>query len=457
MLPATREPRKCRIGVVLFATMQDGHRRASAARSAVLLAVLLAVAAATYFYAGLGRAYLAADDFQWLSYGHTFTLGQLVSQIAGNRFYRPAIDLWFAAGARVCGFNVPCLHFANLALHLVTVSLVFALALNVLDDLRIACMAALFFSLEPGYTQAVVWVSGVTGLLMTTCYLGSHLAQARSWSRSGIRRLAYEAVAAALFLVALLAHEAAITLPVTSWILWRQFAPARLSGRRFLVGTLAASVLLFAVLTMLANHRNAVFTQSEYAFGVHVLRHGLDYIVSMYVGPSSWPAYSAVVIAVACLVAATPATRFGALWLVVTMLPYLGFTWGNVSRYLYLPSIGFSWAVAAALVQGADWCSRRTAARAPATRAAIGGGLLLAAVFVAVRFLQFDLPSIRSQVAWTDPWRAYADDLVRDTPPPTGRTVQVTMPPSDVVDPMYVGPLVQWVYQDYQLGVVVDR
>ena len=454
MLPAARVPRKCGTVVVLFPPMVGGHRRESAARFAVPLALLLAVSAGTYLYAGVGRAYLAADDFQWLLYGHTFSWRQLVSQLAGNRFYRPAIDLWFAVSARACGFNVACYHAGNLGLHLVTVTLVFGLAVTLLDDLRIACLAALFFALEPGYTQAVVWVSGVTGLLMTACYLGSLVAQARSWRQSGARRLAYEAAAAALFLVALLSHEAAITLPVTSWILWRQFGPAPLIGRRFLAASIAASVLLFGVLTALANHRNAVFTESEYALGTHAFRHGFDYAVSLYVGPPSGPAYVAVAIALALLLAATPATRFGALWLVISLLPYLGFTWSNVSRYLYLPSIGFAWALAAALVQMADWLARRP--HAPAFRIAAPTMLAALALFVAVRFARFDVPSIRSQVAWTESWRAYVDALVRSTAPPAAGVIHVTAPPTDIVDPMYIAPLVQWVYRDYRLAVVVE-
>jgi len=325
----------------------------------------------------------------------------------------------------------------------------------VADDLRIASLAALFFSLAPGYTQAVVWVSGVTGLLMTACYVGSLVAQARSWRASGMARPIYETVAATLCLAALLSHEAAITLPVVSWILWQQFGPSPLTRRRFLTASMIVAVLVFASLTALANHRNTVFTESHYAVGPHVIRHGFDYAVSLYVGSPSRAAYVAVGLVVAVLAVATPETRFGALWLVVAMLPYLGFTWSNVSRYLYLPTIGFSWALAAAVVQAAAWFERR--ATTPGSRTAARATLAVLAAFVAIRFARFDVPSIRSLVAWTVSWRASVDMLVRNTPAPAGEAVRVTAAPNEIIDPMYVAPLVQWVYRDYRLAVTVDR
>ena len=255
-----------------------------------LLVVVLSATAAIYLAAGVGRAYFVADDFQWLAGGHTFTPARLVDQVAGDHFYRPAVDVWFAAAAEACGFSGPCYHAASLSLHLLNVALVFLLALSLFTDVRIAFLGALLFALEPGYTQAVVWVSAATALLMTTCYVGSLLAQVLSWTEQGARRTAYEIIATLLFVGALFSHEAAITLPVVSWIMWREFGPEPLLGRRVLAGALTAGVALFAVMTVLANHRNAVFTESRYAIGVHAIQHALDYFVALYVGPGWWMA-----------------------------------------------------------------------------------------------------------------------------------------------------------------------
>ena len=134
-------------------------------------------------------------------------------------------------------------------------------------------------------------------------------------------------------------------------------------------------------------------------------------------------------------------------------MPYLGFTWGNVSRYLYLPSIGFALAIAGAVAVGSDRISSRYPARRPATRI----GFVLLAAFIVIRFVRFDVPSIRSQVEWTEPWRTFADALARATPAPVAGAVHVTPPPGDLVDAMYVEPMVWWLRQDYTLTVVVDK
>ena len=138
-----------------------------------------------------------------------------------------------------------------------------------------------------------------------------------------------------------------------------------------------------------------LFTESHYVFGPHMLRHGADYIVDLYVGPASWFAYAACAVAIGALLAATPLTRFGVLWMLITLTPFLGFKWANVSRYHYLPAIGFAWAVAAALTAGFDAFASRFAGRRAVGRVVY----LVVALFLALRFARFSVPAVRSQVA----------------------------------------------------------
>jgi len=209
--------------------------------------------------------------------------------------------------------------------------------------------------------------------------------------------------------------------------------------------------MMFAVATVLANHNNTVFTDSRYAAGVHAFRHALDYIVALYVGPGWWLAYTLSLAAIGIFIAASPVTRFGALWLLVAMVSYLGFTAGNVSRYLYLPAIGFAIALAGAVTGSAEWLS----ARSPARRGLIVGGAALFALFIVVRFARFDVASIRSQVQWMEPWREFAESVARDGS--SGSAIRVKAPLSDVVDPIYLEPIARWVLQDYESALVMDR
>lgn len=418
-----------------------------------ILAGLVVLSGAIYLVAGIGGAYFAADDFQWLASGHTFTWSRVWRQIAGDHFYRPVVDLWFAAAVTGCRDLAACYHVANLVVHVLNVALVFAIAWGLFDDLRVAALGALLFAFDPGYAQAVVWVSAITGVLMTFFYLASLGAQIRSWTTANeTRRVAYECVAVMMFGCALFTHEAAITLPVMSWMMWRLYGGRDWTIRPILLGGSILGVGTFTVLTLLANHRNAVFSENQYGIGFHLVQHGLDYFAALYVGPRWWPAYLLSAAAVTALLV-TPRTSFGARWLLITLVPYLGFTAGNVSRYLYLPSIGFALAIAAALTVAYDHLAHRYARHA--RFAAIG--FLLAATFIVARFARFNYSSIRGEIEMLEPWRAYAARLAREAPPATSGRVHLTPPPGGTVDAMYVGPMLQWVRQDYRLDVVVER
>ena len=426
-------------------------RRAAAAAA---LAALLLLAAVLFIRAGLMGAYLAADDFQWLAGGRRFDSARILDIAARGHFYRPAIDIWFALTSAGCGFSAGCFHFANLIVHVMNVGLVFTLALALFKDLRTAFLGALVFALEPGYTQAVVWVSAITGLLATFSILSSLLAQVASWSApDGPRRFAWEILAVALAFLAVFSHEAGITLPVLSVVMWWQFGPR---GRRpglILMGGFALATAAFATTAIIANRRNYVFTESHYTIGLHAIRHGLDYFVALYVGPGWWLAYLGCIVGIALLLAATPRTRFGAIWLLVTVVPYLGFTWGNVSRYLYLPSIGFAIALAAAVVSAGDALSvRYRAARRP-----IQAGGFVVAAFIVLRFLRFDNASIRTEIQLLEPWRAYAMAVLATAPAANANVVHLPPPKDPQIETGYLEPMARWIYRNDDVTVVVDR
>jgi hypothetical protein len=141
--------------------------------------------------------------------------------------------------------------------------------------------------------------------------------------------------------------------------------------------------------------------------------------------------------------------RFGAMWLVVTMLPYVWFTAGNVSRYIYLPSVGFGWAIAGATVAGCDLFVGRYRLRREYGQVAF----LLVAAFIAVRFGRFDAAAIRGQVRSLDGWRFYVARLHADARSVDG--VIYTAVPDPNVLPIYLEPMLRWERQDNELRVVV--
>jgi hypothetical protein len=422
-------------------------------RQSVWLMAVLVLTAAIYVSAGLAGAYLAADDFQWLGGGHTFTWARLLYVTGGDRFYRPAADLWFAGTTSVCGFSLPCHHLLLLAVHLANVALVFVLAIWLSGSLGTAWLTTLLFALNPAYTQAVVWLSAITGVLCAFGYVGSLTAIAWSWrtaDESRCRRR--ELVAVVLFGVAAFSHEAAITLPVVAFAMWWLFGPARESLRWRLPIGLGVVVAVFAAATLLANRRNALFATSGYRIGLHTIDHALDYVASLYVGPSSPAAHVFIVAALAALLWINRTTRFGALWLMITMLPYLPFTTGNTSRYAYLPAIGFSWAAAGAIVAGVE--RLRRASRAPAWAPA--AAYAIACAFLIARFGPFAYESVRGHVGSFEDWRTSAQTLAAAAEMHDG-TLHVADPGDPLIDSMYVEPIVQWERRDYTTPVTRSR
>ena len=416
-------------------------------RTAHILVALAfcALTAAWYVSAGLARAWFAEDDFTWLLGGLAFGWPQF-DVTTRTHFFRPVINLWFGGATGACGVSAACYHLANLTVHLANVALVFALALTLSRRTRVAVLTTLLFVLLPGYAQTVVWVSAITGLLATMWFLVSLVLQVDAIGRE--RNSPRHALAIVAFGLAVFSHEATATLPLVSVLLHWWFSPRRWMPRTLVIG-FASILALFAVTTLTANRHNYVFTENHYAVGLHMVRSAFDYIAALYIGPHTVIAYLVSAVAMAVLLFCNRVTRFGTAWLVITLLPFLGFTWGNAGRYLYLPSIGFAMAMASVLTAGGDRLARRWTQRGAAL--AVGAVTLL----VAARFAVFAWRAIHAQVDWTATSASYVMQVEAFRPPPGAHTATVPAPPPALIDSMYVEPMLRWAWQDPGLTVTV--
>ena len=426
--------------------MQSLHVHENRVTCAAWAAGLCALAATLYLASGVAHAYLAEDDFTWLLGGLAFSWSQL--DFAGRtHFFRPVINLWFGGLTDVCGPAAGCYHVADLTVHLVNVALVFRLALGLSRRLLTAVLATLLFVVLPGYAQTVVWVSAITGLLATTWFLVSLALQLDAIGR-GIGRSPRLWGAVAAFALAVFSHEGTATLPIVAVLLHWWFSPDRRMPRTLAAG-FAAVLALFAVTTLTANRHNYVFTQDHYAIGFHMVRSALDYGAALYVGPHTWPAYVVSVVVLATVFFCDRTTRFGAAWLLVTLVPFLGFTWGNAGRYLYLPSIGFSLAVAGALSMATDWLSHRLGRRG--ALAVIVG----ITTIVSIRFGVFAVRAIRSQVNWLDATRAYVEEVQGVQSSSADGVLTIPAPTDPLVNADYAEPMLRWARQDPTVRVTV--
>ena len=421
--------------------MSSSSDRGAAAASLALAILAAGVAAAIYLFAGTLSAFLIADDFQWLFGADTFSWSTLTPG-SRNHFFRPTTSLWFAGAATVCGTSAPCFHGLNVGVHALNVALLFGLVRLLGHPRLIAFAAAVTFGVMPAFVPAVMWVSAVTGLLAACGVTLALCLQVASWRRPQLARF-FDVAAVVVFAVAVFAHEGAAMLPALSWLVHRM-APA---GRRWRTLGIGFAIVLagFAWAAVTANRDNYVFRDGHYAPGVHMLQSALDYVVSIWVGPHVLWAYILSIPLLIALAVSHRLARFGVLWVLITLIPFVGFTWGNVGRYSYLPSMGFAVALAGALAAALTRVSSRGARVA----------MVLLAVVVVMRFATFTYKGARGDLTNFEPTRVYLQELQNRGVRPVNGVVEVPRPASPLVDPQYLEPMLRWLYRDPSLQVIV--
>ena len=113
----------------------------------------------------------------------------------------------------------------------------------------------------------------------------------------------------------------------------------------------AIPLALYLALDLWINSRNYVVSQGYYTFGFHIVTNALNYIVGLYVGRRDLLNYAVIVVGLLLLVVRGNArVRFATCWMLLALAPFVSFNWGNTSRYLYQPAIGFSLLLAEAVI-----------------------------------------------------------------------------------------------------------
>ena len=400
-----------------------------------------------YLFHGTAGGFFAADDFQWLTGARDGSWADILAIGDGARFYRPVVRLWFVGAVSACGPSSSCYHLIHLALHVLNGLLLFTLTLLVSRDRFTPAAATLIFMAMPGYVEAVQWVCAATEVLSATFIL---LTAIVTLLAADTRRPALWWLAAGCALLAVFAHESGVAaLVLVPCLLVLTGRREMLQIRRLWPFATVGAIFVLAV--ALANWRNPLLTTGDYRLGPHMVRHALDYVASLYVGPHAAIGYvaSAAALAAVAALGSTPA-RVGLMWMVVTMLPFLGFLSGVTSRYQYAPAMGFALMVAALFAALLSALERRTSRLAAA--AVVG----LCLVFTVGRFAGFTGEAIRDRLAWFDAYRAYADAFRSEHPVlPEDGHITAPAPQHPNVMPAYIQPMLRWTYQRGDLIVTV--
>jgi hypothetical protein len=412
-----------------------------------------------FVYRAALPAYFFDDDFQWLVGTWAFTPMQLIDVPHLRHFYRPIIDLYFAAATPLFGGSPTLFHAANVALHAANGLILLALARAVSGNRMFGFLTALFFVVQPGDIDAVAWVSALAEPV--SAFFGC---LALLWFvrfRHSGHPLPHGLSVVALAL-ALLTHESSVVfvalIVIADWAFFGAFTVR--TGRQTRMADLVRLYTPYAIVTIAylaidlqINSRNYVVTQGHYQIGRHVIGNALDYIAALYVGRGDIANFVLIAIGVlALLLKGSRRVVFATAWLLLALLPFVFFTWSNTSRYLYLPAMGFSMLVA----EGVLWLDRTLMLRlTPRARRAV-----LAVVIVAItgRFTIFALRNVKAFAQRAEDYRRYIAlfrEIHGDVPPNS------RLPPDPRLRTKhsheFVAAAVQWAYQDATIELIPEQ
>ena len=399
-------------------------------RRAIALAgagVVVLVAAVYAIYLPVTRSYFYNDDFQWLQGGRQFDPAELLNLDRYVHFYRPVVEIYFALGSRLFGCQAQPFHLLSIGIHLLNALVLYLFASALTGRRWFAGLAALLFAMQPGYAEAVAWVGAIAEVLQALWFLLTLWLYLRFIQSKNV---AFYALSIVTFAACLFTHESSATLlpmmvALEIAVVWKRGAPdAPMSRWRRCVRYVPFALLLlgFLVIAYTVNSRSYIVREGHYQLGWHAVSNVLRYIVSLYVGKQRLTSYAVIAVTgVALLVAGNNRMRLFVLWIVIALAPASLFTWGNVSRYLYLSGAGFALLLAELLVQCEDLARRRWSLRS--ARALVS----VVAVAITIRFAVFTIGAARDFRERTRPSERFVAALIRTNPAPQpGGTVYIS-------------------------------
>jgi tetratricopeptide (TPR) repeat protein len=360
--------------------MDFARHDAMESKKTTLLGCLLLLAFLTYANTlANGFVYDDHSQIEQNPYVHAFrTIAKIFTMRSpSGNYYRPLMNLGFLFSFQLFGASPYGFHLINVLLHCAAVWLVYEVGIAMTSDQTLGLIAASVFAIHPIHTESVAWIAGVVDIEMTIFYLAAFWLFLRLERAKG-RTIWIQMAMLGSFLLAALSKEPAMTLPALSTIYehfyradrnsttWNQklaryggfwaigfaylgvrllvlggFAPVSfhrdVSWREaaFIavgwIGQYAAKLLWPVPLTVFyAIQRNTSFLNSHLLLGAAVLMAAATSVVYEWKRGRIYP--------------------FWLLWILFTLAPVLNVRWLPMDvfaeRFLYLPSVGFSWLVA---------------------------------------------------------------------------------------------------------------
>ena len=286
--------------------------------------------------------------------------------------YRPVTALSYATDYKFWNLVPFGYHLTNVLFHAANSALVFYLVRIISGDPRIAIAASLIFAAHPVQTEAVSWIAGRANVVFLFFYL---LALILYLSFLNRKSMACYAASIISFVVSLFSKEMAVTLPAVLIMYDIHFSKARFRTRVARYVPYIAAAFFFIVIRGMVlgkmgqmegwGHPYHVFITMTTVL-VDYLRvlffplrlHAANYVMPLATSVIEGRVFvSALIITI--MLAALPVLfrrarliSFSLWWFLLTLLPVMNIIPIKAfesERFLYLPSIGFCIAIAAAI------------------------------------------------------------------------------------------------------------
>lgn len=370
---------------------QEQVRKVNGRRDAVIYAIVFVAGIVPYLNTlGFGFAY---DDnhqivnnpylrsFHYLKQILTTPVWSFKYASIATNYYRPLMSLEYFALYQAYGPLPYIYHLANVVLNAAVVVLLFAVTRRLFHSTPIAIVTAILFAVHPVHTESVSWIADVPDLQLAA-FLLLALWFFLNLGDSPEHKWRNTVAMSIFFLLAIFSKEPAVAFPVIATFYehacradraqtsfaqkLKRYAPLWLVTGFYLASRVALMGGLVPKLQRASLPWGRAILSS---FG----------LFNEYMNKMVWPGHAAlfdtfhpsasifdwaVLCGAAwavflCLLALYLWKRnrlivFAGLWMVATLAPALNARWmaTNVfaERYLYVPSIGFCWIIAAALV-----------------------------------------------------------------------------------------------------------
>ena len=365
----------------------SGTQRSSFRTDALLLAFLLALAALPYLNT-LHNLFVYDDNTQVVNNPYLQNFHHLKeifttpvwSFLGGDyprNYYRPLMSLGYLLCYQLYGPIPWFFHLVNLVVNSLVVLLLFLVTKRMFNDRLLAFVAAGLFAVHPVHSESVDWIAAITDLELALFYLLTFWFFLGLSKVRGRRLILSHLLMAVSFALALLAKEPAVTLVVLATLYEHSCREDRketsLRTKLSRYGPLWLVALAYLVFRI--HFVGGLAGRSQFPFmGPDVAIFSALALAGQYLWKLLWPATLCAfytfhmstspsdprVIAGALALMASAflifflwnrarLVSFGLLFFFVNLAPVLYAPWmaANVftERYLYLPSVGFCWAL----------------------------------------------------------------------------------------------------------------